>query len=707
MSAFLQSPVFLAKKDFSLFHQLFCREIDQLLPVSTAVFFWEQDGGWLPEGQAEQMLGPASAELPDLCASLEPAVINSALVLPLELEGGDNIAAIVGELDPGLLRKMAPEWLHEFRATLQHALVRVKQAYIYPETGLYSSRLLKELWSEFQKTGGAFFLIGAQDGSRRSTGGLVKIMQTAHLLEAIMSGPVCYFGGNVFGVYQEKISRDSALHFARRLLGRLKREGLRNVHIGITLVYEQEQRSLDRVLAEGWEALGTAEQRGPFSLCEASFPHNGRNNPLARPAPEVVRQLQNKWRGRKGFCLLLIRIEASDQAGEKNKSSLEQLVTENFQDTYFFVPVHSGEGYILLPDVTVKKGMQTAGKIKAKLDTALGQGQVAVGTAHWPCLDFSRTAAIVNCRKALMHGDFLGPGSVTLFDHVSLNVSGDYFFDEGDYRQSVRDYRAGLKMNPDDVNLMNSLGVALTELNRLAEAERYFDLVLEKEPGNFMALVNKGFALRMLKKNEEALACFAAAEKCREFAASPAAGDISLQLARLYGAGGQYKQAVRVLEKMKARNSEKPGYLLYSMLGGAYAATGKNKQAIAMLQHAIGFNPHDARSLSLLGNLYGAEGQGDDIALALCSQAVNIDDRSWENWYRLAMVKFRMGDYDGAHEAVRESLRRNRKAVDAVFLAGRLYMAQGKRKQAARMFQRVLRAAPDYPGASRALQKAI
>ena len=346
MSVFFQAPGFLAKKDFSLFHQLFCREIDLLLPVSGPVFFWEQEGGWLPKEQMQKMLGQESARLTALCASLEPAVIDSVLVLPVELGGSDNIAVIVGDLDPALLRKMAPEWLRRFRDNLQHALVQVKQAYTYPETGLYSSRLLNELWAGFRKTGGAFFLIGVLDGSRRSTGGFVRIIQTAHLLEAIMSGPVFYFGGTVFGVYQEKIPRDSALHIARRLLGRLKRESLRKVHIGITLVYEQEQRSLNRVLEEGWEALGTAEQRGPFSLCEASFLHNRQNNPLARPDREKVRLLQNKWRGKKHFCLLLIMIEPPDDAGERDESSLAQLAMENFQDTYSFVPVSSAEGYI-------------------------------------------------------------------------------------------------------------------------------------------------------------------------------------------------------------------------------------------------------------------------------------------------------------------------------------------------------------------------
>lgn len=707
MSAFFQPSVTLAKKDFTLFHRLFCREIDLLIPVSGAVFFWERDGDWLPREQAEKMLGQGLDNLPALCASLQPAVVKDALVLPVAVAGGDNVSVIIGEIDSGLLRKMAPEWLRELRDKVQHALQQAKQAFLYPETGLYSGRLLTYLWNELGTKNGAIFLIGIPDRTKRSTSDLIKVMQAAHLIETSVSGPVVYFGGTVFGVYQENIARDVALRLARRLLGRLKREGLPSVHVGIALVRDADKKSLAGTLNDCWEALETAEQRGPFSLCEESFLHNRLNHPLAQPAREVVRMLRNKWRGLERFGLLLVRIEESGEHDIKDSTLPARLVKDAFQDAYSFVPLNSTEGYLLLPDVEAKKALSMARKIKDRLDNELQSGQVALGLSCWPCQGFSRTAAMVNCRKALMHGDFLGPGAVTVFDQVSCNVSGDYFFEEGDYRQAVRDYKAGLKMNPDEVNLLNSLGVALTELNRLAEAVHSFGLVLEKEPGNFMALVNKGFALRMLNREQEAVACLAAAEKCREFSSSPVATDIALQLGRLYCDGGQHKKAVRVLEKMRSRKSEKTGYLLCSLLGGAYAATGQNEQAISMLQEAIRYNPHDARSLSLLGDLYGVGGQGDDIALSLCTRAVNIDDLSWDNWYRLAKIRFMMADYDGAQAAVRESLLRNRKALDAVFLAGKIFAIHGNRKKAKKMFQQVLRTAPRYPGASRALQEIL
>jgi len=100
----------------------------------------------------------------------------------------------------------------------------------------------------------------------------------------------------------------------------------------------------------------------------------------------------------------------------------------------------------------------------------------------------------------------------------------------------------------------------------------------------------------------------------------------------------------------------------YRYLGVAYKESGNNREAIAVLQRAIRFNPRDAVSLSLLGELYSLEKQGDDIALSLCSQALDLDDTRWEHWYRLALIRFRQGQFEQAGPLLVQSLRRDRKA---------------------------------------------
>ena len=58
-------------------------------------------------------------------------------------------------------------------------------------------------------------------------------------------------------------------------------------------------------------------------------------------------------------------------------------------------------------------------------------------------------------------------------------------------------------------------------------------------------------------------------------------------------------------------------------------------------------------------------------------QAVNIDDRQWKNWYRLALVRYRMASYEAALKALKESMRRERKNVEPFYLAGQVYAELG------------------------------
>jgi tetratricopeptide (TPR) repeat protein len=389
--------------------------------------------------------------------------------------------------------------------------------------------------------------------------------------------------------------------------------------------------------------------------------------------------------------------------GQAEKIRLEETVAGSLPAGSSFIPVSPLEGYVFVPHCTENQGRVLAEKVKAALEQEHASLSVAAGICRWPFHGNTKTETTVNCRKALMHGRFFGPGAVTVFDHVSLNVSGDYLFDEGDYRQAVRDYRAGVGIARDDFNLMNSLGVALTALNRLHEAVVCFDRVVKKDPENFMALVNMGFVQRMLGDKGEALRCFEQASRHREFAESSVFPDLSLQLGRLYCDAGRFDRALDILHWYEKHPGSRQEYSLYSLLGEAYAEKKQPEQAIPALQKAVRKNPHDARSLSLLGELYAGDGQGDDIALALCRQAVDRDDTSWQHWFRLALVSRKMGRLQEAGDAVKESLRRNRGAVDALFLAGQIHRDRGEEQKARGKFQRVLKRAPGHSGALKAI----
>jgi hypothetical protein len=290
---FYSSTIQLNQQDFFLFRREFSREIEKILPVSATPVFWLAHGQnelpGLEPGRAAEVL----PRLQDICAAGEPGRVQDLLILPIAVADGEKLAVILQGIDPGLSQKMAQEWLAAIRDQLRTSLELIKQAHVHPETGLYTSRLLQSQLAEAPVAPASLFLVGASCRAGSSSAGLLQLVQTARLLETIAAGAVYYLGGNLFGVLHDNMGREDALLFARGLLGRLKREGLRSVHIGIAARGEpgfaEESCSW---FDECWQALETAERRGPFSLCESSALRQRQAHPLTRPSGEVMRQLR-------------------------------------------------------------------------------------------------------------------------------------------------------------------------------------------------------------------------------------------------------------------------------------------------------------------------------------------------------------------------------------------------------------------------------
>ena len=310
----------------------------------------------------------------------------------------------------------------------------------------------------------------------------------------------------------------------------------------------------------------------------------------------------------------------------------------------------------------------------------------------------------------MLHAGFLGPDTVTLFDGVSQNVCGDIYYGEGDLVRAVKEYSKGLEIDPTNTNLLNSLGEAYARMNKPRIARPFFEKILHSDPKHYMGLFNLGITYLTTGEDEQAIRYFEktlSVSRRKRVTSQP--NDLLLQLSKLYCRTGRYNKAIALLDKEKIideESSKAPGRdALLRYLGEAYLGKGKNNEAIMVLQRAVRHNPHDAYSLSMLGELYALQKQGDEIALSLCEQAVNIDDSHWKHWYRLAWVRYNMGQYESALEPLKECLRRERKSVEAMHLFAQIYDKLGMKSMATGMFQKILKIVPDHKAAIAALKQ--
>ncbi len=89
------------------------------------------------------------------------------------------------------------------------------------------------------------------------------------------------------------------------------------------------------------------------------------------------------------------------------------------------------------------------------------------------------------------------------------------FHELKDFQRALVSYDEGLRIAPDDGELLNRRGVALLELNRPREALASFDRLLAAAPAHLDALGNRGNALLKLNRVAEALAAY---DQALEFA---------------------------------------------------------------------------------------------------------------------------------------------------------------------------------------------
>lgn len=244
-----------------------------------------------------------------------------------------------------------------------------------------------------------------------------------------------------------------------------------------------------------------------------------------------------------------------------------------------------------------------------------GPETVSVGMAVHPTPGFEKGQILDNARKALDHAEFFGPGSCVAFDAVSLNISGDKYYQAGNIEAAVREFHLALALDPDNVNVHNSLGVCFGVQNELDKALDEFRMAARLAPKEIMAVYNAGYVYFLKKEYDTALEYFLRAERM-----DASVFEINIQTGRIYLELNQPENAKKYLETATARNPKSAA--AFRLLGDAYTLLDRPTDAITAYKTALKLNPDNAEAISALGYLYEMQGKNAEIALMFCRQAV-------------------------------------------------------------------------------------
>jgi len=297
----------------------------------------------------------------------------------------------------------------------------------------------------------------------------------------------------------------------------------------------------------------------------------------------------------------------------------------------------------------VEDGDETACLERARsIQQSLGSlgDRIIGGAAVYPTGDFERDQVLGNAFKALAHAEFLGPGSLVAFDAVSLNISGDNHYDAGDIAGAVKEYRKGLLLDPQNVNIHNSLGVCYGVLGEFDKALAEFSEAMRIDESEVMAVYNTGLTYILRDEVERGMEYLKKAVQIDD-----GIFEICLQLGRVCLEAGDAEDGRGYLEKALAIRPDSAA--AHFFLGECHNSANRNKEAETAYQSAIKNDPNHAAALSSLGWLYDRLGENRDIALIFCEQSVKIAPDVALYHYRLGRLYLKHGRLDAARAALK------------------------------------------------------
>ncbi len=266
---------------------------------------------------------------------------------------------------------------------------------------------------------------------------------------------------------------------------------------------------------------------------------------------------------------------------------------------------------------------------------------ITIGVAAYPAINYTRSQIVDNAEKAIEHAGFFGPGTITVFDAVSMNISGDRRYHRGDITGAIGEFKKGLLLDPADVNLHNSLGVCYGVLKDYSNALTAFENAIWLAPEEMMAIYNKGYILLSKGSREQALEYFLEAN-----ALEPNVFEVIFHIGQTFMEMDEAEKARPYLEAAASANS-RSGPAIKSF-GACLGKLGLTKEAIQAYKRAIKINPADAESLSILGQLYIERGESKDVALVLSEQSVRLSPDNGLFRHRLGHVYLNQGKLDHA-----------------------------------------------------------
>lgn len=344
------------------------------------------------------------------------------------------------------------------------------------------------------------------------------------------------------------------------------------------------------------------------------------------------------------FCVVLARTDTLPQDDVKAFNDKMKLHLDTFcaGQEIFWGQYDRNCFFLCLPDFGPKNGYEKCSDLSKMLSK--NGVTITVGLAMFPLTDYTRTDTFINAKKALAHAGFFDPGAIVQFDSVSLNISGDNYYDADDLDNAIAEFKKAIEMDNTNANAINSLGECYGRLKDFEKAEELFNQAIALNSRDYIARYNLGLLKLLQGKREEALGLFLQAYNSQ--------GDmfeLTFQIGKLYLERKEYAKAREFLTKA-VEQTPQSAYVLRH-LADALHGDGKLDEAIKAYKKVLSQNPMDPHCLAALADIFHQKGENPEIPLMFYKESIKLAPEQGDLRYKLG--KFYMSQ-DMTDEAIRE-----------------------------------------------------
>ncbi|NDV19371.1 diguanylate cyclase [Pseudodesulfovibrio sp. JC047] len=266
-------------------------------------------------------------------------------------------------------------------------------------------------------------------------------------------------------------------------------------------------------------------------------------------------------------------------------------------------------------------------EIEKQAEDGLGI-KISIGASHYPFLNFDRADILENSRKALEHALLLPEPHVAVFDSISMNLSADRKFMDGDIYGAIEEFKQALLADENNLLARNSLGICYGQLGRFEEARHEFESVVSLDKNDVLALYNLGWANHRLGDLKRAATSY---HQCLK--AEPGHVYSLVRLGSIEEKGGRLDAATALYKKAIVQ----PGgeRMVYRSLARVSYKLGEVEGTREYLHLALKADHNDHQAMHMLAKLYLDQGEDPQIAEVLARQSAALSPGSDAYWETL------------------------------------------------------------------------